>query len=91
MPAGGDGANRSATPWPLVVLTILACRARQGRASPLPEADAVFGSVCSFEAWPSVPIRVVVGADDRFFPSSFNGPWPGIGSVSRRTCCPAAT
>ena len=35
------------------------------------EADAVFGSVCSFEAWPSVPIRVVVGADDRFFPVEF--------------------
>ena len=53
------------------MLTILACRARQGRAFPLPEADAVFGSVCSFEAWPSVPIRVVVGADDRFFPVEF--------------------
>src|ERR1019366_2953382 len=35
------------------------------------EADAVFGSVCSFEAWPSVPIRIVVGADDRFFPVEF--------------------
>jgi pimeloyl-ACP methyl ester carboxylesterase len=36
-----------------------------------PEADAVFGSVCDFGAWPSVPIRVVAGADDRFFPVEF--------------------
>jgi pimeloyl-ACP methyl ester carboxylesterase len=35
------------------------------------EADAVFGSACSFEAWPSVPIRVVGGGDDRFFPVEF--------------------
>jgi pimeloyl-ACP methyl ester carboxylesterase len=31
----------------------------------------VFESVCDFEAWPSVPIRVVAGADDRFFPVGF--------------------
>ena len=35
------------------------------------EAGAVFGSVCDFGAWPSVPIRVVAGADDRFFPVEF--------------------
>ena len=35
------------------------------------EADVVFGSECRFEAWPSVPIRVVAGADDRFFPAEF--------------------
>jgi pimeloyl-ACP methyl ester carboxylesterase len=35
------------------------------------EAIAVFGSVCDFEAWPAVPIRVVAGADDRFFPVEF--------------------
>jgi pimeloyl-ACP methyl ester carboxylesterase len=35
------------------------------------EADAVFGSVCAFESWPDVPIRVAVGADDRFFPAEF--------------------
>jgi pimeloyl-ACP methyl ester carboxylesterase len=33
-----------------------------------PEADAVFGSVCAFDAWPDVPTWVVSGADDRFFP-----------------------
>jgi pimeloyl-ACP methyl ester carboxylesterase len=45
--------------------------AAEGEPHQRPEADAVFGSVCSFEAWPSVPIRVVVGADDRFFPPEF--------------------
>jgi pimeloyl-ACP methyl ester carboxylesterase len=38
---------------------------------PRPEADAVFGSACEFSAWPSVPIKVVAGADDRFFPADF--------------------
>jgi hypothetical protein len=33
-----------------------------------PETDAAFASVCDFSAWPSIPIRVVAGADDRFFP-----------------------
>lgn len=33
-----------------------------------PEADAVFASACDFTAWPASPIRVVAGADDRFFP-----------------------
>jgi pimeloyl-ACP methyl ester carboxylesterase len=36
-----------------------------------PESDAVFASVCDFAAWPAVPIRVVTGADDRFFPRDF--------------------
>jgi hypothetical protein len=33
-----------------------------------PEADAAFASVCDFSAWPPVPIHVVAGAEDRFFP-----------------------
>lgn len=36
-----------------------------------PEADAVFGSACDFSGWPSVPVRVAAGADDRFFPAEF--------------------
>lgn len=36
-----------------------------------PEADAVFGSPCTFGAWPAIPIRVLAGADDRFFPVGF--------------------
>jgi pimeloyl-ACP methyl ester carboxylesterase len=35
------------------------------------EAETVFASVCDFSAWPSVPIHVVAGADDRFFPVGF--------------------
>jgi hypothetical protein len=36
-----------------------------------PEAAAVFRSVCDFAGWPAIPIRVVAGADDRFFPAAF--------------------
>jgi pimeloyl-ACP methyl ester carboxylesterase len=36
-----------------------------------PEVAVVFGSACDFAAWPSVPIRVLAGADDRFFPADF--------------------
>ena len=36
-----------------------------------PEGDAVFESVCDFPSWPDVPLRVVAGADDRFFPVEF--------------------
>jgi len=32
------------------------------------EADIVFGSVCDFNAWPPIRIRVLAGRDDRFFP-----------------------
>lgn len=35
------------------------------------EAGAVFRSVCAFGSWPDAPIRVAVGADDRFFPAEF--------------------
>jgi pimeloyl-ACP methyl ester carboxylesterase len=36
-----------------------------------PEADAAFGSPCDFTAWPTIAIRAVAGADDRFFPVGF--------------------
>lgn len=45
--------------------------AAAGEPHQRPEADAVFCSVCDFDAWPSVPIRIVTGADDRFFPADF--------------------
>jgi len=44
---------------------------REGATHQRPEADAVFGSPCEFESWPSIPIRVLTGADDRFFPLEF--------------------
>jgi len=43
----------------------------EGQQHQRPETDAVFGTPCAFERWPSVPIRVLVGADDRFFPCRF--------------------
>ena len=45
--------------------------AAAGEAHQSPEADAAFRSRCDFSAWPQVPIRVVAGADDRFFPVGF--------------------
>jgi pimeloyl-ACP methyl ester carboxylesterase len=36
-----------------------------------PEADAAFESACDFVEWPSVPVKVVAGADDRLFPANF--------------------
>lgn len=44
---------------------------RQGEAQQRPEADIVFGEPCRFEAWPKVPIHVIAGRDDRFFPIDF--------------------
>ncbi len=45
--------------------------AAAGEPHQRPEVDAVFGSVCDFGPWPSIPIRAVAGADDRFFPVGF--------------------
>jgi pimeloyl-ACP methyl ester carboxylesterase len=44
---------------------------KEGEAHERPEADVVFGEPCRFEAWPAVPIRVIAGRDDRFFPIEF--------------------
>jgi pimeloyl-ACP methyl ester carboxylesterase len=43
----------------------------QGKAYDRPEADVAFGEPCRFEAWPDVPIHVIAGGDDRFFPIDF--------------------
>jgi pimeloyl-ACP methyl ester carboxylesterase len=32
------------------------------------QLDEDFGDVCAFDAWPQVPIHVLAGRDDRFFP-----------------------
>ena len=42
--------------------------AAEGKPYQRSEADIVFGSVCDFEAWPAIRIRVLAGNDDRFFP-----------------------
>jgi pimeloyl-ACP methyl ester carboxylesterase len=44
---------------------------KQGEAHQRPEADIVFGESCRFDAWPDVPIHVIAGRDDRFFPIDF--------------------
>jgi pimeloyl-ACP methyl ester carboxylesterase len=38
---------------------------------PQEEAETVFSSPCVFTALPTVPVRVLAGADDRFFPVEF--------------------
>lgn len=35
------------------------------------QGNRVFSSHCTFSAWPSVPIHVVAGNEDRFFPVGF--------------------
>ena len=45
--------------------------AATGEAHQRPEADAVFRSACDFSDWPPIPVKVVAGADDRFFPAKF--------------------
>ena len=42
--------------------------ATEGERYQRTEADIAFDSVCDFTAWPATPIRVLAGADDRFFP-----------------------
>lgn len=34
-------------------------------------SDTPFGQPCEFTTWPDVPIHVISGADDRFFPAEF--------------------
>jgi pimeloyl-ACP methyl ester carboxylesterase len=42
--------------------------AAEGEQYQRTETDIAFDSVCDFTAWPVTPIRVLAGADDRFFP-----------------------
>jgi pimeloyl-ACP methyl ester carboxylesterase len=45
--------------------------ARESASHAGAEANVVFKQPCRFAAWPDVPIHVIVGADDRFFPLDF--------------------
>jgi pimeloyl-ACP methyl ester carboxylesterase len=45
--------------------------AAEGEPYQRTEANIVFETPCEFDRWPDVPIRVLVGADDRFFPVEF--------------------
>jgi pimeloyl-ACP methyl ester carboxylesterase len=42
--------------------------AAEGAAYQHLEADIVFDCVCDFHGWPAIPIRVLAGNEDRFFP-----------------------
>lgn len=44
---------------------------KQGETRQRRQADVVFGERCAFERWPDVPIHVIAGRDDRFFPLDF--------------------
>jgi pimeloyl-ACP methyl ester carboxylesterase len=44
---------------------------RTGPEQPREEADAVFGEPRRFKPWPDIPIHVLAGRDDRFFPIEF--------------------
>jgi pimeloyl-ACP methyl ester carboxylesterase len=44
---------------------------RTGPEQPREEAETVFGEPCRFERWPDIPIYVLAGSDDRFFPIEF--------------------
>ncbi|WP_291574852.1 alpha/beta hydrolase [Bradyrhizobium sp.] len=44
---------------------------RAGPEQPREEAETIFGDPCLFEGWPDIPIHVLAGKDDRFFPIEF--------------------
>jgi pimeloyl-ACP methyl ester carboxylesterase len=44
---------------------------RTGPEQPPEETEIVFGEPCRFERWPDIPIHVLAGKDDRFFPIEF--------------------
>jgi pimeloyl-ACP methyl ester carboxylesterase len=44
---------------------------RAGPEKPREEVDTVFSEPCRFERWPEIPIHVLAGRDDRFFPIEF--------------------
>src|SRR5262249_54278176 len=44
---------------------------REGPARPREQAEVVFKEPCRFQRWPSIPMRVVASANDRFFPLEF--------------------
>ena len=45
--------------------------AEEGGPHGRPEDDIAFGQTFPLDRWPDVPTRILVGADDRFFPEDF--------------------
>ena len=68
--AGGYGPFDEATYFLHDVDTDIAA---EGERYQRAEAAIVFESVCDFDAWPAIEIRVLAGVDDRFFPVDFQG------------------
>jgi len=44
---------------------------QQGEPHVRNQAERVFAEPCRFQGWPNVPIHVIAGRDDRFFPIDF--------------------
>jgi pimeloyl-ACP methyl ester carboxylesterase len=44
---------------------------RSAPQKPREEAGIVFGEPCRFARWPDIPMRLIAGRDDRFFPIEF--------------------
>lgn len=44
---------------------------RTGPEQPREQSETVFGQPCRFERWPDIPIHILAGTDDRFFPIEF--------------------
>jgi pimeloyl-ACP methyl ester carboxylesterase len=44
---------------------------RNGPSDQRPQAESIFKQPCRFARWPSIPIRAIASADDRFFPLEF--------------------
>jgi pimeloyl-ACP methyl ester carboxylesterase len=45
--------------------------AEEGNRHERRQSEAIFKEVCDFAGWPDVPINVIAGRDDRFFPIEF--------------------
>jgi pimeloyl-ACP methyl ester carboxylesterase len=43
----------------------------EGERHERPQSERVFDDVCDFTAWPSIPIRSLIGSGDRLFPVEF--------------------
>lgn len=54
------------------------------------QLDERFDDRCDFDTWPPIPIHVVAGREDRFFPL-FRSASHANGLVSIRLSCPAGT
>jgi pimeloyl-ACP methyl ester carboxylesterase len=68
---------------------------RTSPEQPREEAETVFGEPCHFEGWPDIPIHIMAGKDDRFFPVEFQrrvarerleGKWRKLPAVISSRC-----